>query len=192
MMLYYILMAVAVMLALAKRKGRKFRKYLKGTLDETMDLATLGAKVVVSQSSTGVLEEKAWLSSIKATWSMDDFTPATDDGPITVGVAHHSYSSAEIEEWVENDTGSWKEGSIVQQEVARRRIRQVGTFETSRGASAAGISVLNDGKPIRTKCGWQLQTSDGLRIWAYNQGASALATTAPNVLVQGHANLWPN
>jgi len=28
-------------------------------------------------------------------------------------------------------------------------------------------------------------------MWAYNAGSNALATTVPNVSVDGHANLWP-
>ncbi len=173
-----------------KGKGRKFRPYLKGRLDETLDLGTLGAKVLVGANAAGVLEEKAWLTSIKATWSLDDFTPATDDGPILVGICHNSYSDAEIEAFIENTTGSWAAGSMVQQEIAKRKIRIVGTFRNPPAATQA--ETLNEGRPIRTKCGWQLQTGDTVKIWAYNQGASALATTAPNVLVEGHANLWPN
>ncbi len=173
------------------RRGRRFRKYLAGALDESLALSTLGPKVLIGANSTGVLEEKAWLTSVRATWALSEFTPATDDGPIYVGVAHNSYSDAEVEAWIENETGSWSEGSKVQQEIARRFIRRVGTFRVS-GTDATNVYVLNEGRPIRTKCGWQLATGDGVKIWAYNAGASALATTSPNVIVLGKANLWPN
>ncbi len=174
-----------------KTPKRKFRPYLKGKLDEKLDLGTLGAKVLVGANADGVLEEKAWLSSVKAVWALSEYTPATDDGPIYVGVAHNSYSDAEIEAWVENETGSWAAGSEVAQEIAKRKIRQVGVFHTQI-VEAVGIQVLNEGRPIHTKCGWQLQTGDTLKIWAYNAGTSALATTDPDLTMLGHANLWPN
>ncbi len=105
-----------------------------------------------------------------------------------VGVAHPDYTSAEIEEWIEN-LGSWEEANMVQQEIGRRRIRRVGVFEDPDDPTSA--VVLNDGKPIRTKCGWMLTTGQGLRMWAYNMGLVALATTDPNVHIEGHCNLWP-
>ncbi len=189
-----ILVVVLAALGLAKHgkgRGRKFRPYLKGALDESLALSTLGSKVLIGANAEGVLEEKAWLTSIKATWALSEFTPATDDGPIYVGVAHNSYSDGEIEAWLENETGSWAAGSLVQQEVAKRKIRQVGVFRVS-GTDATNVYVLNEGRPIHTKCGWQLQTGDTVKVWAYNAGASALATTSPNLIVLGHANLWPN
>ncbi len=179
-----------MVIMLAKKPKRRFRAYLAGRLDETLALSTLGAKVAIGANSTGVLEEKAWLTSVKAVWSLTEFTKATDDGPIYVGVAHSSYSDVEIEAWIENETGSWAAGSMVAQEVAKRKIRQVGVFRSR--DTASDIAVLNEGRPIRTKCGWQLQTGDGVKIWAYNAGASALATTSPNLIVLGKANLWPN
>ncbi len=174
----------------AKRKyTRKFRKYLKGILQENMSLGTLGSKVVISAVSGDVVTESTWLSSIKATWSLDAFSDNAGDGPILVGVAHSDYSSAEIEEWLEN-TGSWEEGNLISQEIAKRKIRQVGTFD-KQALGLVSSDVLNDGRPISTKCGWILTTGNGLRIWAYNLGSSPLDTTDPVVSVNGHANLWP-
>jgi len=109
-------------------------------------------------------------------------------GPIVVGVAHSDYSDSEVEAWFEN-TGSWEQGDKIQQEVARRKIRLVGVFDTPE--SASHVLVLNDGKPIRTKCGWMLTTGQTLKVWAYNAGTSALSNTVPIVEQSGHANLWP-
>ena len=78
---------------------------------------------------------------------------------------------------------------MVGQEVARRRIREVGIFESS--DLAKQIRTLNDGKAIHTKCGWLLTTGQGLRMWAYNMGQSAIGMTDPAVNVSGHCNLWP-
>ncbi len=136
--------------------------------------------------------KKAWCSSILARWSISEWTPATGVGPVLVGIAHSDYSDAEIEAWIEQTTG-WTEGDLVAAEVRRRKVRKVGIFGSPAGAGiAAEAAVLKDGEAIRTKLGWQLTTSQTLRVWGYNLGTQAFATTSPQIQVQGHANLWPN
>ncbi len=157
-------------------------------MDEVLSLGTLAGSTLVGTGMAGSVQERTWISSIRAAWSLNDFTPAVDAGPIMVGVAHNDYSDAEIEAWIEN-AGSWDEGDLVSQEVAKRKIRMVGVFDAA--ALAEGEAVLNDGKPITTKCGWILNQADTLKMWAYNMGAQALATTTPSLRAQGHANLWP-
>ncbi len=174
-----------------KNPKRRFRKYLKGSLNEQLSLGTLAGKTLSSAVSAGVLLEKAWLSSVKATWAVSEWTPSAEDGPILCGVAHSDYTSAEIEAWIENEAGSWSESDMVQQEIARRRIRRVGVFQTLVSGSSHAWT-MNDGRPIHTKCGWQLRTGQGVRMWVYNMGTGAFETTDPNVFVEGHANLWPN
>ncbi len=154
-----------------------------------MALGTLASKTAISSVVAGAVVEKTWLSSIKATWSISDFSNNAGDGPILVGVAHSDYSTAEIEAWIEN-TSSWDSGNLVQQEIAKRKIRRVGTFD--KGAlGEVDSDTLNDGRPIHTKCGWSLVTGAKLRIWAYNMGTGALDTTDPDVHTEGFANLWP-
>ncbi len=175
---------------MAKKKGRRaFRKYLAGKINHSQLLGTLTAKSAISAVVAETLSEKAWLSSVKATWAVGDWTPAAGDGPIMVGVAHSDYSTSEIEAWIEN-SGSWSQGDKVTQEIGRRKIRRVGVLQSPVNTTE-GV-VLNDGKPITTKCNWQLITGQSVRIWAYNMGISAFATTDPLVVVNGHANLWPN
>ncbi len=171
------------------RKGRKFRKYLKGQVNHFLSLGTLAAKTLIGENITNTLTEQAWLSSYKGTWSLSELTPATGDGPVMVGIAHSDYSDAEIEAWVEN-ANSWNQADLISQEVARRKIRRVGTFMA--GDVAAEPQVLADGRMITTKCGWQVTTGQTVKIWAYNMGSSALATTTPIVNTSGHCNLWPN
>ncbi len=174
---------------MAKRKARrKFRRYIKGRMDGELALGALNPNAAVSTTETNVLEEKAWLSSTKLTWAMDEFTPQAGDGPIWVGVAHSDYTTAEIEAWIESST-SWSQGDKISQEINRRKIRQVGVFTTPPDTATA--VVLNDGRPITTKCGWQLTTGQTVRIWAYNTGLGVL-TTGGLVHINGHANLWPN
>ncbi len=153
-----------------------------------MTLSTLAPTTLISSTNSDTVTEKAWLSSIVATWSMDQFTEGAGDGPILCGIAHSDYSDTEIEEFVEQVT-SWDEGDLVSKEISSRKIRRVGTFSQT-GPALSGM-VLNDGRPIRTKCGWMLTSGDTIKYWAYNTGSSALATTSPAVVTSGHANLWP-
>lgn len=175
---------------MAKRKGRKFRKYLRGEIEKEMALGTLAAKTLLSDTVNDSVTESAWLSSVKGVWSIEDMTPGANVGPILCGVAHSDYSDAEIEAWIEN-TSSWEVGDLVAtREIGRRLIKKVGVFENK---SAAGVpAVLNDGRPVTTKCGWQLSTGQTVRLWAYNKGSAALSTTDPVLSLSGHANLWPN
>ncbi len=174
----------------SKGKGRKYCRYLKGKINNDLALGTLAPTTLISEVIGDTLNEKAWLSSVKAVWSLSNFTPAVADGPILVGIAHSDYSSAEIEAWIEN-ANSWEEADKIGQEIARRKIREVGSFRSVDLSSSETIT-LNEGKPIHTKCGWQLASGQTVTIWAYNEGSSALGTTDPVVQTSGHANLWPN
>ncbi len=151
-------------------------------------LSTLAGNTSVGFLTDGVLTEKAWLSSVVLNISWLDVTPNTG-GPVIVGVAHNDYSDAEIDEWIES-TGQWDGGNLVSQEIARRKIRRIGTLQVPDTVDQS--LSMNDGMPIRTKCNWQMYTSDQVRLWVYNQNSVAFATTNPAIFWEGHANLWPN
>ncbi len=185
-----VLVAVlAVMLAKHRRK-RAYRAYLGGQIDLSIDLGTLAGNTLVSGTTSDTVEEAAWLTTVVCSWTMDQLTPGNDVGPIMVGVAHTDYTDAEIEAWIEN-VESWSQGDLVAQEVAKRKIRRVGVFGTEGASDAQSILALRDGAMIRTKCGWLLNTGDGVDFWAYNMGSGAIATTTPNLHIQGKANMWP-
>ncbi len=176
---------------MARKKGRRRRrmgKYLRGSVDESLALGTLAAKTVVGIAFDETVNERTLVSSVVARYAITGFTPGTGDGPILIGLAHGDYTDAEIEAWIEN-TGSWNEGDLVNQEIAARKIRRIGIFEIPDAETLA--AVLNDGKPMKTKMNWILLQGQTLRLWAYNLGVSAIATTSPEVSAQGHANLWP-
>ncbi len=165
-------------------------RYLRGSVNTSLSLGTLAGATLISVDLGDAVTETTLISSFVATWMMSDFTGSAGDGPISVGVAHSDYTDVEIEEYIET-VGSWEVGDLIEsREIGKRFVRRVGTFATL-GGGVNETSVLNDGRPIRTKLNWLLQTGQTLSIWAYNEGTSALATTVPIVRVQGHANLWP-
>ncbi len=166
----------------------KYRAYLRGAINHKLALTTLASKVVVGSAIADVLTNKAWMSSVKATWTMKNFTEGAAIGPIVVGVAHSDYSDTQIEEWIEQ-TQSWETKSKLGQEISKRKIRRVGVFRSPN--VALGAAVLNDGRLVHTKCNWMLEIGQTLKVWAYNSGAGAVATTVPDVRVEGHANIWP-
>ncbi len=186
--MYEILIVALVIILMAKARKRRYQKYLKGTIDDQLSIGTLSTKDVAKADFAGVVNERTWCSSVKASWALTDWTVTAVDGPLVVGVAHSDYTDAEIEEWIEN-SGGWDEGNLQSQEIAKRKIRRVGVFATS-GVTATDTDVLNEGRPITTKCGWMLLQGQTVAMWAYNMGESAPAAGAI-VRVQGHANLWP-
>ncbi len=160
-------------------------KYLKGKIDFTLALGTLGSKVLISANLAETLSESARITSMIGTWSLSEFTQGAGDGPIIVGVSHSDYTSAEVEAVIEN-TGSWDRGNKTQQEVAKRLVRIIGIFNPD---AAPSQTVLNDGRPVRTKLNWAMQTGRTLRLWAYNSGSSPLSTGS-SLIVTGHANIF--
>ncbi len=174
------------------RKGgrRKFRRYIKGMIDEQLVIGTLAGRTLARAGGDEQVSERTFASSIVASWTLSEVTLEANVGLLMVGLAHSDYSAAEIEQVIEN-TGSWDEGDLVQQEIAKRKVRIVGIFGQA-GQQAVGWDVLNEGRPIKTKLGWILTTGDGLAYWAYNLGTGAFSTTVPEMDVQGHINLFPS
>ncbi len=192
MTMIYVIVITIALLALAKRGRRKraMGRYIRGTVDEELDLGTLAARTAILAIFDNVVNERTLVSSLVGTWSLSDWTVATGDGPVLVGVCHSDYNSAEVEEYLEQ-TQSWNEGNMIAQEINKRKIRRIGVFESPIGGVAADSIVLNDGRPIKTKLNWILLQGQSLNIWAYNQGGSAFATTNPTLRLAGHANLFP-
>ena len=163
-------------------------RYVRGGIDLTLDLGTLASKTAVLVGADAV-NERTLVSSIVCAYSVGDLTQAAGDGPILVGLAHGDYSLVEINEYLEQTT-SWDEGDKASQEISKRQIRRVGLLAGPE-STAGFISVLNDGKPVKTKLNWIINQGQSISFWAYNAGDSALATTDPDVKFIGHANLWP-
>ncbi len=185
-----IVLLLAAMIGMAKRRRRrKFRRYLRGQIDHTLAIGALDALDLIGSIVGDTVTETTWLSSIRAIHTLVGFTPAAGDGPILVGVSHSDYTDAEIEGWIENNA-SWSKHNLVAQEIAKRKIRRIGVFQTEFDDTIITSSTLNDGKPITTKCGWQLGSAQTIRLWAFNMGSSTL-TTGALYKVEGHANLWP-
>ncbi len=163
------------------------RSYIKGNIDELLALSTLAAATLIGGNFDNDVNERTLVTSIVSTWSMQNFTPQVADGPIVFGVAHSDYTDAEVEEVLQL-TSSWQAGAMIEQEKGARKVKIIGTFETPEDATKT--ARFNDGRPMKTKLNWVLDSGQTLKQWCYNQGTDALGTTSPTVRMQGHANLF--
>ncbi len=189
-MIELILLIAMAMMARKGRSGGRRRpmgRYIRGNIDLDVALGTLAAKTLTALAMQQTVTERSLISSIVCQWSLIGKTVADNQGPIMVGVAHSDYTAAEIEAWLENTT-TWAEADQVGREIAGRKIRRIGVFNED---VTLATQVLNGGRPVKTKLNWILNAGQTLDVWAYNNGSAALATTDPNVVVSGHANLWP-
>ncbi len=185
-----ILMLLVLALGLAKHKGKRGRRamgrFIPGNIEENLSLGTLASGALVSDLWDESVNETTRISSIVVAWSMDLLTPG--QGPFRFGVAHSDYTDAEIQEVIDN-SGSWDTGNKISQEIGKRLVRTIGTM-VGEGSVAAGDVRFNDGKPLKTKLNWILNSGDTLRMWVQNRSASAISTSVPVLKADGQANLW--
>ncbi len=160
--------------------------YIRGNVEENLALSTLGSGALVSDAWDETVNEKSLLSSIVTTWSLDQLTGA--EGPLIFGIAHSDYTDAEISEVIQTG-GSWDSGNLISQEISKRKVRQIGEFVSGEIAGVISDVIVNDGKPIKTKLNWVLQSGDGIKMWVFNRSAATL-TTGATMKASGHANLW--
>ncbi len=165
-------------------------RYIKGNIDMNVELGTLAGNTGLTTQAPDTVTERALISSVVNSYILSGFTLLDNVGPVMVGVAHGDYTLAEIEEWIELQTG-WAEADKVSQERARRKIRRIGVIEMVGGLTGVSRGTLNEGRPVKTKLNWILNSGQSVQFWAYNMGSAAFGSTDPNLHIQGHANLWP-
>ncbi len=190
LLIYIIVLAVLAMARKPQRRRRRtMGRYIRGNINLKFALGTLGAGTVLLGTPADVVEERTMITSVVARYSLSGYTGGDNIGPVAIGIAHSDYSLTEVGEWVALATG-WAEGDKVSQEISNRLIRRIGIFDVE-GGSAGEASTLNEGRPVKTKLNWILTTGQNVNFWVLNMGSAALATTDPDVNVQGHANLFP-
>ncbi len=159
------------------------RSVLKGHANESLALLNLATNTLIGETFDESPDEEVFALSMEAVHTIRDLVVA--QGPVVVGVAHGDYSDAEIEAFIEN-AGSWDRGDLVSQEIARRKIRIIGTF----AGEGATEESLNNGMPVKTRLMWNLVTGATLKQWAFNKGSAQL-TTGAIYAIEGHVWLKP-
>ncbi len=189
-MVVFITTLCLAQMATKSQRRSNFSKYISGSIDHRLQIgSSLAANTLIGSNITQVTVDTCRVSSIKCSYSLNNFTPTANAGPIIVGVAHSDYTDAEVEQWLET-SGSWDRGNTSAREQRSRMVRQIGRFMIGPDGASTDAQVLNGGRMIKTKLNWLLTEGQTVKFWAFNAGSVAVATTNPNFEIQGSANLW--
>ncbi len=165
-----------------KKSYHKNYRLRKVRVANSFAIGALGALDVVADGITSAPTERIRVISANLTWSLADMTP-TDDA-VEVGFAHGDYTAAEIEECLEAQSAI-DAGDKIGQEKTNRLVRTVGVFPDV--VAAGGGQTLNDGRPIKTRLNWALQTGKTLNVFVRN-GSGTVYTTGGKLITSGE--IW--
>ncbi len=172
--------------AVPKRYPKKRRFNLrKVKIESSLAVGALAASDVTSSALTATSANKYRVTSVKCSYMIADL-PALADGGYQFGIAHSSYTAAQIEEAIEA-TGAIDIGNLVSQEQANRRVREIGTIGGSQGTAVGGEILYNEGRPVKTKLNWNIGIGDTLVMYVRN-GSSVIYTTG--ALLKSKGEMW--
>ncbi len=152
------------------QKRRRRSRLVVVNIEMSVALGTLNANTVIRDSpSAGELFSRSlFVISSDLYCSMRG---TTGEGPIQIGWAHDDLSVAEILEGIQADTADRNDQIALER--AGRKIRTIGVFP-----ALASEGVLNDGKNIRTRLGFMVDTGSGVALYALNRSGAQLTTGA--------------
>ncbi len=152
----------------ASRRRRR-SKLIVINIDMSVALGALLPQIVVRDAPTaGELASRSmYMISSDLYVAQNGMTEG--EGPIEVGWAHDDLSITEIKEGIEADTADRNDQIALER--AGRKIRRIGLFS----GLAAG-AVLNDGKDVRTRLGFMVDTGSGIALYAYSRDQAQLTT----------------
>lgn len=153
-----------------KRNTRRRRNPNFGIIrvQNSVALGTLADNTVIKITLAAVTQEMRAISA-DLLWAIRGGTAG--DGPVLLGVAHGDYTVTEIKERIEVDVTS--QGTKIEQEQARRAIRDVG-YMTDLGDG----EQFNNGLIKRTKMGFNIEDGQNVAGFVYNQFGAPLNTGA--------------
>lgn len=179
--MYEIYCMALLFVVLAHRRRRKRVRLIKGQIDESVALSTLAAETGIL-APTDTVDDTSYLISTEMVFSIREHTAG--QGPLVLYWAHSDYTLAEIEEFIELQTG-WGQADEVSKEISRRKVKLIGQF------SGSGTEeILNDGRLLKTKVGFVVSESQGLNLVVYNGSGSTL-TSGTIVEFKGHCWIKP-
>ncbi len=174
-------------LGMANKRPYRRRQSRRFNLRRVRVTASVGAGALASLDVTAgavgsAVADKVRFISVKFAYALSG--AQVEDDSYEFGLAHSDYTAAEIEECLESQTAI-DLGDKVAQERANRLVRVIGTFGSVR--SAAGGSMFNDGRPVKTKLNWLMAAGDNLQLWIRN-GSAVIYTTGSTITITG--DLW--
>ncbi len=153
-------------------------------MSESIAVGALASNTLDAADFTNVLDQEVWAISCDVNVSAHGFT--ANQGPVLFGLAHGDYTAAEIEEWLEANA-SWVSSDKIANEKARRKCRIIGRLEQP---YAGAERTFNDGKKLRVKLGFKVQSGETLKIWVYNDSGAQL-TAGGIIEIKGPIYLKP-
>ncbi len=165
-----VVATVTALVIMARKKGGLHRRSVLGsvTLGALTDQTTLGATL------TGTVDRPLRVERVALSGAIKNLT--SGQGPIYVGIAHGSYTDAEIEEWIEQST-HLDFADLKDLEILDRKCFLLGVF-----SGATADEVLNDGRKVSMQTQIPLESGQQLRLWAHNVSGGTLTTGAAIVL----------
>ncbi len=168
-----------------KKSSKRRFNLRKVRVESSLAVGALAASDVVVSPLTATSSNTYRVTSIKASYAVVD-VPAIIDGAYQFGIAHSSYTAAQIEECIEA-TGAVDIGNLVSQEQANRLVREIGTISPT-GQTTPGMEIsYNEGRPVKTKLNWKIGIGDTLMLYVRN-GSSVVYTTG--ALIKSKGEMW--
>ncbi len=170
-------------LSVAKKKGRRKFNLRRVRINTQTQCGALATQDLIAAAMINTSANKYRIITVKASYSWVNIAAVADDG-MTFGLAHSSYTDAEIEECLEAVT-SIDIGNKVAQEQANRLVREIGAIESVDVVS--GSRVFNDGRLTSTKLNWLIGIGDTVQLWVRN-ASGTVWTTGSALFVNG--SIW--
>jgi len=171
---------------MAKHGRKPKRNWQTIEIDAVLDLgiAGLAAKDAVTFQVSELATENFIATSVTVTPTLLIEQAAEPNGLSTImfGVSKSDYNAAEVEAWIENQSG-FTRADLIAQEVSRRMIKTIGVFMPEQRPAAAQISVaLTEGRPIKTRLNWRILEGTTLAFWIYNGGQVAIVASTGQLI----------
>ena len=167
---------------MARHPKRNFN-LRKVRVTTVISVGALAAGDVTEVALTDVTTSSIRIMSVDFAYSLANLGAAIDDSQ-EFGLAHGDYTATEIEECLEANESINRNDKIAD-EKANRIVRTIGIM-TGDGIAGAGLS-FNDGRPMKTKLNWAIDTGLALSFWIRN-GSGSVYTTGAQIAVVG--NMW--
>lgn len=172
------------MTIMAKRTVSRARKrnvkFSVIKFDFERSLGTLAADALTSINVlSNNMARPCYVISADTWWGKTGGT--VGEGPLEVGYAHSNLSTAEIDEALLAEPNS--PGEIIEREQATRPVRIAGLFSGFDTAES-----LNDGKVMRTKCGFTLDEGQNVLMWV--KSLSKVANLTTGTFIRGIGKLY--
>ncbi len=164
---------------MAKKPYRKRQRVIPLRVDHQVAILAPVTGAITATELVDTVADRMYLISLKGVYALRDNT--AQDDPLYVGVAHSSYTAAQILEWY-NAQGNWDQNDLIAQEQAKRKCRKIGIF-----AGEVGNENLENGVEITTPLRFLVEEGESLEFFTINEGGGTRTTGG---VFEIHGTVW--